>query len=209
MKKTLQIIFENNKQKYPDFLKLVEKESSATQWGIGIMSAYSIIPYYSEMLGCKQGRMLKNESTPGKNKQRYNLNNQGKIISETEFVNFNSRKNYWLTVKRFFAYKQNHIVEFCFSSASDHGIEAKLDFVKLAKTKDNLTVSCYMLNSDNEYTRLDYNYTNKRITTINQQMWLTENLVANRSYDLHHANTGVIITETLPDGNTYKIFPTK
>ncbi|NBF08382.1 hypothetical protein [Pseudomonas sp. Fl4BN1] len=209
MKDTLQSLFEDNRNKYPDFLKRTKQESTSTQWGTGVMPAYDLLPYNAELLGHKAGRMLKKESEPGNNKQCYHLEKHGEIISETEYAEYNSREGYWLVYQRFFIYQPDHAIEFAFGSSRDSDTEANLNFVKWAKLENSTTTNSYLFNRRGEYTELDYNYQNNKITTINQRSWLTDEIIAHRLYQLNHASNGVIITEILPDGSIHKIFPKK
>ncbi|MGC5698831.1 hypothetical protein J4P02_01365 [Pseudomonas sp. NFXW11] len=209
MKDTLQSLFEDNRNKYPAFLKWVEQESISTQWGTGVMPAYDLLPYNAELLGHKAGRMLKKESEPGNNKQCYHLDKHGKIISETEYAEHNSREGYWLVYKRFFIYAPDHAIEFTFGSSRDNDIEANLNFVKWAKLESGTIINSYFLNRRDEYIELDYSYQDNKITSINQASWLTDEVIKNRYYQLTHTDNGVIITEALSDGSICKVFPRK
>ena len=207
MREVLEQLFSGDKYNYQFFLKLVERESVSTQWGSGVMPAYDLLPYSSELLGRKAGRILKKESEPGRNKQCYYLDNFGKIISEIEYAEYNSRETAWLIYRRFFIYSSDHAIEFAFSSVLETDVEADLNFVKWVKIENSKIISSYFLNRFGEYTELEYSYSVSEVSSIVQKSWMTDEVIAVRVFELAHVDGVVIITEAFPDGSMLRVFP--
>lgn len=207
MKRILEELFDSNKYKYSFHLKVVKENSVSTQWSTGVMPAYDLLPYSSELLGRKAGRILKKESEPGRNKQFYYLDKFGKIIGEIEYAEYISREAAWLIYRRFFIYSSDHAIEFAFSSVMETDVEADLNFVKWVKIENSKIISSYFLNRFGEYTELEYSYSVNEVSSIIQKSWMTDEVIAVRVFELAHVDGAVIITEALPDGSMLRVFP--
>lgn len=204
MKEKLRVLFEDNKGNFSFFKENVDKQKVSSIWGIGVIPPYSILPFYSEMLGNKPGRFLKKSSQPGKNRQCYLLNINNEIINSIVYDEFSRFNNQWIVSNKFYFYSPNSIIQYSFGTAFEHESNAKLNSVTFAQIEEDKIVKAFILGSRNEYEELEYLYHNNEIYFIKQKSWLE--VYFERNYKIVHGDH-ISIYEILNNGKMEIIYP--
>lgn len=203
MKKELEILFERNKREFAFFKEEANKIGVASKWGQGVIPPYSILPFYSELLGNKPGRFLKKASKPGVNKQCYLLNTDNQIINGVEYDSFNDLNSQWIVSNKFYFYSPDSTIQYSFGSAFENETNARLERVTIAQIEDNKIKSAYSFGNRSEYEELYYSYQDDRICGITQKVWV--DAYFERHYIIMYDDISIL--EILSDGTTQKIYP--
>lgn len=207
MKEQLQQLMNKNSNRYADFIKWADTEKNSMKWGMGVLPAYTLEPYYCELLGYKPGRMLKKEGAPAKNRQCYYLDNKNRIICELEHVKYFEKRDDWMIARIFFVHDSESINGFKFGASLESRRESSLAHVVMALKHNNLITKVCSLSNSGEYSELEYFYDDTAVVAIKQKLWIE--VYVERNFILHHTKDGLIIEETLPDNSHIRIYPAK
>ncbi|MDR3413228.1 MAG: hypothetical protein P4L87_20130 [Formivibrio sp.] len=201
----LQNIFKEKKSAYPDFVKQVQKESATEQWGAGVLGAYHLAPYASELIGHQPGKMLKGPSTPAKNRYQYFLDKEGGIICSITYNKAIPAPDNWIHTDEFFEHDADHAISYKFSSIGGADLVADLERVTYATLERGQITKTYSLSDENEYVETDYQYQDGKVIKIEQKMWYE--ILYIRNFELEHDGDEVRIIERKADGHVKQIYP--
>ncbi|MGG8166910.1 hypothetical protein PGO42_09105 [Klebsiella aerogenes] len=205
MKDYLKKLHEDYNGKYSELIEQMNRDNVTCRWGYGVMPAFSIEPYVSELLGYKPGRMLKNNSTPGVNKQCYYTDKQNRIIEAITYVSHRKKNNEWVVYRSFYIYHENNIIGLLYSSTSEKSKDAGLNKIIFVNIENELAKNKYTFMYDGEYSETDYVYNNDKIIKIYQRVW--SSFYFERNYIIK-SNDPLIINESLENGGNVRIYPT-
>lgn len=142
-------------------------------WGMGIMPAYSIEPYSTELLGSSPGKMLrKKQSIPAKNRQKYFLDSSHNIIGELRYAQFIEEKKEWIIYRNFYLRNDKQIIGLVFCSALESSNDTTLNQVILVKLEENKVTNSYSYSFDKRFSERKYLYNNGNISDIEEKLWL-------------------------------------
>ena len=206
MKDKLKELFESNKNNFSVFKEQANRQNVSSIWGMGAIPPYSILPFYSEILGNKPGKFLKKNSFPGKNKQHYILNSKNEIINSIEYSEnseFNKQGNVY---NKFYFHSSESLIEYSFGSALENDTNVNLDSIKLAQLENGIIVRGGVLRETDEYEyeELEYESKDGNINFIKHKNWWA-NVYFERAYSIIY-NDNISIYEISDKGNI-KIFP--
>lgn len=205
MKDFLKSLYEDYNGKYSELIDQMNRERTTCRWGYGVMPAFSIEPYASELLGYKPGRMLKNNSTPGVNKQCYYVDEQNRIIEEITYASHRKKDNEWIVYRNFYIYRENTILGLLYSSAFENSKNTGLNKIIFINIENKLIKNKYTFMYDGEYSEVDYIYNNDKIIKIYQRVW--SSFYFERTC-LIESNDPLIINEYLGNSRSIRIYPT-
>ena len=205
MKEYLEKLLEEHRDKFAILKEEANKVAVAEKWGYGVIPPFSLLPFYSEILGNKPGRFLKKKSLPGKNKYCYLLNTENRIVNSIEYAEFSEFNNQWIVYNKFYHYLPFSIIEYSFNSALENDQHPDLVSVTLVQLNEGKVIKGHKLRCDNVYEVLEYHYESDRINFIEQKVWWTDTYFE-RNYKVTY-NGNVLIEEILNDGKTVKIYP--
>lgn len=201
----LQDLFKNKKNSYSDLLSWVKSECVAEQWGAGILGAYNLIPFASELIGHKPGKMLKSPSKPAKNRYRYSLDKEDRIICSVAYNEKIPPLDEWIHTDEFFEHGVDHIISYKFGSTGGADVTADLERITYAKLEQNKIVKIFSFSIDNEYVEADYRYQDDRVVEIAEKMWYE--ILYTRNFELKYEDNEVTIFERIADGSVKQIYP--
>ncbi len=191
---------------YSDFLECVKKRTMSEKWSAGALEAYSIEPYRMELFGWKPGRMLKKASEPGKNRYRYLLDEQEKIIGSVAYMEKVKFQDEWIHSENFYEHYSDHIVRYQFGSVRGLEKNAHLQRIVYVELKDGKPIKSSELSATREeYSETDYLYDFGKIVEIEIKMW--RQILIVRNFVLKHTESEVVIFEKIQDGNLKQIYP--
>ena len=205
MKDYLEKLFEEHKNQFAILKEEANKVAVTERWGYGVIPPFSLLPFYSEILGNKPGRFLKKKSLPGKNKCCYLLDAEDRIVNSIEYAEFSEFNNQWIVYNKFYHYLPSSIIEYSFNSALENDQHPDLVSVTLVQLNECKVIKGHKLRCDNVYEVLEYHYESDRINFIEQKVWWTDTYFE-RNYKVTY-NGNVLIEEILNDGKTVKIYP--
>lgn len=206
MKDKLKELFESNKNNFSVFKEQANRQNVSSIWGMGAIPPYSILPFYSEILGNKPGKFLKKNSFPGKNKQHYILNSKNEIINSIEYSEYSEFNKQWIVYNKFYFHSSESIIEYSFGSALENDTNVNLDSIKLAQLENGIIVRGGVLRETDEYEyeELEYESKDGNINFIKHKNWWA-NVYFERAYSIIY-NDNISIYEISDKGNI-KIFP--
>lgn len=205
MKDYLEKLFEEHKNQFAILKEEANKVAVTEKWGYGVMPPFSLLPFYSEILGNKPGRFLKKESLPGKNKYCYLLDAENRIVNSIEYAKFSEFNNQWIVYNKFYFHDSESIIEYSFGSALENDTIVNLDSVKLVQLSEGRITKGYTLIISDAYEEFEYHYEDDRINFVETKIWWPETYFE-RNYKVTY-NDNVLIEEVLNNGKTVKIFP--
>ncbi|EOL9140044.1 hypothetical protein ACM94A_002672 [Enterobacter hormaechei] len=205
MKDYLKKLHEDYNGKYSELIEQMDREKATCRWGYGVMSAFSIDPYASELLGYKPGRMLKNNSSPGVNKQCYYMDEQNRIIEEITYASHRKKDDEWIVYRDFYIYHQDNIIGLFYGSTFENSKDSGLNKIIFMNFKNGLAKNKYTFMYDGEYSETDYIYNNDKLIKIYQRVW--SSFYFERNYIIA-SNDPLIINESLENGGNIRIYPT-
>lgn len=205
MKDFLKKSHEDYNGKYSELIEQMDREKTACRWGYGVMPAFSVDPYASELLGYKPGRMLKKISTPGINKQCYYMDEQGRIIERITYASHRKKDNEWVVYRDFYIYHENDILCLLYGSTSENSKYTRLSKIIFMNIEGEFVKNKYTFMSDGEYSEMDYIYKNDKIIKIYQRVWSV--FYFERNY-LIESNDPLVINEYVEKGENIRIYPT-
>ena len=205
MKDFLKSLYEDYNGKYSELIEQMNGEKATCRWGYGVMPAFSIEPYASELLGHKPGRMLKNNSIAGVNKQCYYVDEQNRIIEGITYASHRKKDNEWIVYRNFYIYQENTILGLLYSSTFEDSKNTGLNKIVFISIDNKLINNKYTFMYDGEYSEVDYIYNKDKIIKIYQRVW--SSFYFERTY-LIESNDPLIINEYLENSGNIRIYPT-
>ena len=204
MKDYLIDIFNEYKSKYPELKIWLSDKAVSQSWGMGVMPAYSLEPYRSELLGYKPGRMLKKKDcSPAVRRQRYFMDINNNIFGEISYAKFSNLKKEWLVYRKFYFRQDNEIIGLIFGATLESKDDANLNHVILVKLDDGIITDSYFYSYDNRFAARRYLYKDNVITNIEERLWLSTYI--EHYYNIETEPT-LKITENTPEG-LVQIYP--
>ena len=204
-KEFFQALFKAKKRSYREMVKRVKDESVADQWGAGILGAYHLCPYASELIGHKPGKMLKGPSQPAKNRYQYFLNKDGKIIGAITYDEPIPAPDYWIHTDEFFEYHADHAVSYKFAGIGGADDTADLERIIYAVFERDQVTKTYSITDEDEYVEEVYTYRDGKIVEIEIKMWYE--ILYVRNFELKHEGDEVTIIEHKANGTAKQIYP--
>lgn len=204
----LTALFAEKKNSYVDLLERVKHETKSEQWAMGAVGPYSLEPYSCELLGFAPGKILKNSSKPSKpskNRHRYFLDRESRVIRAIAYDFQTEKSNEWSHSDEFFVYYTNHTIEFKFNSVPESARSARLQRLTYAATNMGAITNTFSLTRSDEYVETDYVYKGDKVVHITQRMWYESLFV--RNFDLKHEGDRVTVIEQKADGSFNQIYP--
>ena len=188
---------------YSKLLKDAVNEAVSEKWAAGILTAWTLAPYEIELLGFNRGRMLKKTSSPGKNRHKYLLDNQDRIIYETRYIE-ETRKDKWLHAETIYKYEDNAVIAFVFEAVVGAAKTAELQRVIYAAMHSGKVTNIFNYCSDKEYVEIDYHYDNEHLISVKMRLWYYS--YSEREFQVSHEVDSFSIVE-IADGERHQVFP--
>lgn len=204
MKDFLKNLYDNYNFKYSELVEKTNGNAIASKWGYGVLSAFSIVPYASELLGYKPGRMLKKTSEPGVNRHCYFLDEKKRIIEEITYARFVKIHNQWIVYRNFFLHDEDGVVGLFYHSHFENGHDTTLSKVVLVKYESGRVKGAYTLTGEDEYSELDYIHNKGNIEKINLRAWSSGYF---ERFFVVESTAPLVINEQLSSGEIIKIYP--
>jgi len=201
---------EKSKEEYtpkiPQLLEEVKLKTHYTKWSKTILSAYQLEPFETELLGYKLGRFLKNEPPISKHVKYYFFDHEDKIIGELDYDFYNDFKKEWVVTRFLYVYIQGGIFEIELSSSHISEGPTKINRITYVKLLNDKVIESYSLHNDNRFAKLVYKYSDNRIVSIEQDLWIPNLLKS--TYEIEYLDqSAYIIWEIEDDDTKIKIYP--
>lgn len=201
---------EKSKEEYtpkiPQLLEEVKLKTHYTKWSKTILSAYQLEPFETELLGYKLGRFLKNEPPISKHVKYYFFDHEDKIIGELDYDFYNDFKKEWVVTRFLYVYIQGGIFEIELSSSHISEEPTKINRITYVKLLNDKVIESYSLHNDNRFAKLVYKYSDNRIVSIEQDLWIPNLLKS--TYEIEYLDqSAYIIWEIEDDDTKIKIYP--
>ncbi len=203
MKEILKLKYKSTKN-IDFFFNELNENLSFEKWAFGSFPAYSLTPFYSEILGNKPAKFLKKTSTKGKNKQIIYYNSNSEIIGQIHYLEFSKFNKEWIVSRKFYEKENDNLIEYSFGSCLESRKDATIQSIKYADCQDGKIHNVYSLTKDEKYSIISLEYGNNNITFLNQKMWLP--FYVERNYKIQQVNNEIVIVdELLENGKTERI----
>lgn len=167
-----------------------------------------------ELSGFKRGKMLKQPSKPGRNRYRYSLDSQGRIIHRIEYTKSlgEPADQTWLHLDDFYLYHPEYVLRFVFGTASDEseGSEVGLTRIVWVDFSNGMPIKTFILEGDGlQYSEESYEYSGNQIVAV-RLSW-PEGPYQDRNFKILHEAETVRIVELIngPPKKELQIYPAR